>query len=100
MQTLFLLADICSHELYSARKTEQCGIVTFGTIGSTYCSSVGCYLTFDRSEIETNNRVYATSKSGYEYIDEFIPLAHPTTATLKKLDELEPSEYDLDADGK
>ncbi|KAF9073952.1 SPOC like C-terminal domain-containing protein [Rhodocollybia butyracea] len=68
------------HMVYSARKTEQCGIVTFGTIG------------------KTNNRVYATSKSGYEYIDEFIPIAHPTTATLKKLDGLEPSEYDLDAD--
>ncbi|KIK66132.1 hypothetical protein GYMLUDRAFT_158553 [Collybiopsis luxurians FD-317 M1] len=58
--------------IYSARKTDQCGIIIFGTEG-------------------TDNQINSAN-GGYEHVTEYIPIAQPTAATLKKLDELEPSD--------
>ncbi|KAJ8520350.1 hypothetical protein ONZ45_g2822 [Pleurotus djamor] len=64
--------------VYNGRKTDQCGVITFG------------------SE-ETNNIVHDKMKDGYENVSEFIPIAQPGIGTLAKLDTLEPSSVPGDA---
>ncbi|KAF5382804.1 hypothetical protein D9757_007263 [Collybiopsis confluens] len=58
--------------IYEGRKTDQCGITIFGTEG-------------------TDNQINAAN-GGYEHVTEYIPIAQPTAVTLKKLDQLEPSD--------
>ncbi|KAJ4465497.1 SPOC domain-like protein [Lentinula edodes] len=58
--------------IYGARKTDQCGVVIFGTE-------------------ETDNQINA-QHGGYENVTEYIPIGTPSAATLRELDELEPSE--------
>ncbi|KAJ3774869.1 SPOC domain-like protein [Lentinula raphanica] len=58
--------------IYNGRKTDQCGVITFGTE-------------------ETDNQIN-TQHGGYESVTEYIPIGTPSAATLRKLDELEPSE--------
>ncbi|PFH50723.1 hypothetical protein AMATHDRAFT_144450 [Amanita thiersii Skay4041] len=57
--------------IFAGRKTEQCGVILFG------------------SE-ETNNIVH-TKNGGYDNVLEYIPIAQPNSATLAKLDALQPS---------
>ncbi|KAL4064741.1 SPOC like C-terminal domain-containing protein [Scleroderma yunnanense] len=58
--------------IFGGRKTEQCGVIVFG------------------SDITVN--VVNERHGGYEHIEEYIPIATPNAGTLAKLDELRPSE--------
>ncbi|KAJ4485400.1 SPOC domain-like protein [Lentinula aciculospora] len=58
--------------IYNARKTDRCGVITFGTE-------------------ETNNQINS-QHGGYENVTEYIPIATPSAATLRKLDELNTSD--------
>ncbi|KAI0321008.1 SPOC domain-like protein [Amylostereum chailletii] len=58
--------------IFNGRKTEQCGVILFGTD-------------------ETHNVV--NDKTGdYEYVTEYIPICQPNASTLSKLAALTPSE--------
>jgi ATP-dependent DNA helicase 2 subunit 2 len=58
--------------IFNGRKTDQCGVILFG------------------SE-ETNNIIHEKN-GGYQHVSEYIPIAHPNSTTLAKLDALQPSE--------
>ncbi|KAJ3980021.1 SPOC domain-like protein [Lentinula detonsa] len=58
--------------IYNGRKTDQCGVITFGT---------------DETDNQINSR-----HGGYENVTEYISIAAPSATTLRKLDELEPSD--------
>ncbi|KAG1889229.1 SPOC domain-like protein [Suillus subluteus] len=58
--------------IFNGRKTDQCGVILFG------------------SE-ETNNIIHEKN-GGYQHVSEYIPIAHPNSTTLAKLDTLQPSE--------
>ncbi|PAV21731.1 hypothetical protein PNOK_0168800 [Pyrrhoderma noxium] len=57
--------------IYAGRKTEQCGVILFGT--------------------EETENIVADEKGGYEHVSEFIPIAQPNASTLSKLQSLTPS---------
>ncbi|TCD60796.1 ATP-dependent DNA helicase II subunit 2 [Steccherinum ochraceum] len=57
--------------IYNGRKTDQCGIILFGTE-------------------ESNNAIHEKD-GGYEHVSEFIPIGQPNAGTLAKLNTLEPS---------
>ncbi|KAG2370362.1 SPOC like C-terminal domain-containing protein [Suillus spraguei] len=58
--------------IFNGRKTDQCGVILFG------------------SE-ETDNIIHEKN-GGYQHVSEYIPIAPPNSATLAKLDALQPSE--------
>ncbi|KAG1825465.1 SPOC like C-terminal domain-containing protein [Suillus subaureus] len=58
--------------IFNGRKTDRCGVILFG------------------SE-ETNNIIHEKN-GGYQHVSEYIPIAHPNSTTLAKLDALQPSE--------
>ncbi|KAF9073930.1 SPOC domain-like protein [Rhodocollybia butyracea] len=58
--------------IYNGRKTDQCGVIIFGTE-------------------DTDNRIN-DENGGYENVTEYITIAQPTAETLKRLDELKPSD--------
>ncbi|KAG1832906.1 SPOC domain-like protein [Suillus subalutaceus] len=58
--------------IFNGRKTDQCGVILFG------------------SE-ETNNIIHEKN-GGYQHVSEYIPIAHPNSTTLAKLVTLQPSE--------
>ncbi|KAF8708422.1 SPOC domain-like protein, partial [Rhizoctonia solani] len=61
--------------IHNGRKTDQCGVILFGTE-------------------ETNNVVEdAHPGEGYTNIVEYIPIAHPTPATLSKIAAISPSTH-------
>ncbi|KAG2046414.1 SPOC domain-like protein [Suillus hirtellus] len=62
--------------IFNGRKTDQCGVILFG------------------SE-ETENIIHEKN-GGYQHVSEYIPIAQPNSATLAKLDALQPSEYSGD----
>ncbi|KAJ7771956.1 SPOC like C-terminal domain-containing protein [Mycena maculata] len=55
--------------IFNGRKTDQCGVIIFGSD-------------------KTRNIL---SKGGYDRVEEYIPIAQPNAGTLAKLDALEPS---------
>ncbi|KAF8665093.1 hypothetical protein AX16_000561 [Volvariella volvacea WC 439] len=57
--------------IYHGRKTDQCGVILFG------------------SE-ETDNLVH-DKDGGYDHVQEYIPIAQPNAGTLAKLDAIRPS---------
>ncbi|KZV74777.1 SPOC domain-like protein [Peniophora sp. CONT] len=57
--------------IYNGRKTDQCGVILFGS---------------DRTKNIINDR-----DGSYEHVEEFIPIAQASAATLAKLDTLRPS---------
>ncbi|KIY64504.1 SPOC domain-like protein, partial [Cylindrobasidium torrendii FP15055 ss-10] len=59
--------------IYNGRKTDQCGVVIFGSD-------------------DTDNCINEEAKGGYENVVEYLPIEHPTPATLARIDELEPSK--------
>ncbi|EIN13322.1 ku80-like protein [Punctularia strigosozonata HHB-11173 SS5] len=63
--------------IFHGRKTEQCGVILFGTE-------------------ETHNLVHDQMKSGYEHVSEYIPISQPNAGTLAKLSKLQPSEVSGD----
>ncbi|KAK0198079.1 SPOC domain-like protein [Armillaria mellea] len=58
--------------IYNERKTDQCGVVVFGS--------------------EDTDNIVNQKNGGYENVFEYIHIAQPNAATLAKLDRLEPSE--------
>jgi hypothetical protein len=60
-------------QIYTGRKTDQCGVILFGTKGTDNI--------VDRRE----------PGSGYSHVTEFIPIGTPNAGTLAKLAALEPS---------
>ncbi|CAE6491403.1 unnamed protein product [Rhizoctonia solani] len=61
--------------IHNGRKTDQCGVILFGTE-------------------DTNNVVEdAHPGEGYTNIVEYIPIAHPTPATLSKITAITPSTH-------
>ncbi|KAG1761756.1 SPOC like C-terminal domain-containing protein [Suillus occidentalis] len=58
--------------IFNGRKTDQCGVILFG------------------SE-ETDNIIHEKN-GGYQHVSEYIPIAQPNSTTLAKLDALQPSE--------
>ncbi|KAI9512304.1 SPOC domain-like protein [Russula earlei] len=62
--------------IFNGRKTDQCGVVLFGTE-------------------ETDNVVNRTD-GGYDNISEFLPIAQPSADTLSKLATLQPSNVSGD----
>ncbi|KAF7986188.1 hypothetical protein HWV62_38598 [Athelia sp. TMB] len=60
-------------QIFDGRKTDQCGVITFGSD-------------------DTNNIISDRGNGGYEHVSEYIPVAQPNYTTLAKLDELEPGE--------
>lgn len=68
-----------SPQIFNGRKTDQCGVILFGSD-------------------KTRNIVNKRMKDGYERVEEYISIAQPNAATLAKLDALVPS--DEPGDGK
>ncbi|KAG7450798.1 SPOC domain-like protein [Guyanagaster necrorhizus] len=58
--------------IYNGRKTDQCGVIIFGS--------------------EDTDNIVNQKNGGYENVFEYIHIAQPNAATLAKLDQLEPSE--------
>ncbi|KAI6137070.1 SPOC domain-like protein [Pisolithus sp. B1] len=63
--------------IFHGRKTEQCGVIVFGS--------------------EETDNIVNEKHGGYEHVSEYIPICTPNARTLAKLDELEPSETAGDA---
>ncbi|KAH8120739.1 SPOC domain-like protein [Phellopilus nigrolimitatus] len=62
--------------IYHGRKTEQCGVVLFGTEGT--------------------DNIISNRSGGYDNVTEFIPIAQPNAATLAKIQALQPSTVNGD----
>ncbi|KAK0232849.1 SPOC domain-like protein [Armillaria fumosa] len=58
--------------IYNGRKTDQCGVIVFGS--------------------EDTDNIVNQMNGGYENVSEYIHIAQPNAVTLAKLDRLEPSE--------
>ncbi|KAG6878325.1 hypothetical protein C0993_008503 [Termitomyces sp. T159_Od127] len=58
--------------IYSGRKTDQCGVVVFGS--------------------ERTDNIINEDSGGYNSVSDYIPIAQPSAATLSKLDLLEASD--------
>ncbi|KAG8220208.1 SPOC domain-like protein [Butyriboletus roseoflavus] len=58
--------------IFNGRKTDQCGVITFGS--------------------EETRNVVNEKNGGYEHVSEYIPIGQPNAETLAKLDELQASE--------
>ncbi|KAI5986333.1 SPOC like C-terminal domain-containing protein [Pisolithus albus] len=63
--------------IFHGRKTDQCGVIVFGSEGT--------------------DNIVNDKHGGYEHVSEYIPICTPSARTLAKLDELEPSETAGDA---
>ncbi|KAJ7451138.1 SPOC domain-like protein [Mycena latifolia] len=59
--------------IFNGRKTDQCGVIVFGS---------------DKTKNILNKRM----KDGYERVEEYIKIGQPNAGTLAKLDALEPSD--------
>ncbi|KAL4254498.1 ATP-dependent DNA helicase II subunit 2 [Abortiporus biennis] len=57
--------------IYNGRKTDQCGVILFGT--------------------EETKNIINGKAGGYEHVTEYIPIGQPNSETLTKISELEPS---------
>ncbi|KAG6845292.1 hypothetical protein H0H87_011443 [Tephrocybe sp. NHM501043] len=58
--------------IFNGRKTDQCGVVVFGST-------------------DTDN-IINEQNGGYEHVSEYIPIAQPNAGTLSKLDLLKPTD--------
>ncbi|EIW86315.1 SPOC domain-like protein [Coniophora puteana RWD-64-598 SS2] len=58
--------------IFHGRKTEQCGVIIFGS--------------------DDTHNVVNEKNGGYDHVTEFIPIGQPNATTLAKLDTLKPSE--------
>ncbi|KAH7908209.1 SPOC like C-terminal domain-containing protein [Hygrophoropsis aurantiaca] len=62
--------------IFNGRKTDQCGVILFGS--------------------EETDNIISEKSGGYEHVSEYIPIAQPNAGTLAKLDALKPSEVSGD----
>ncbi|KAF8139796.1 SPOC domain-like protein [Boletus edulis] len=58
--------------IFNGRKTDQCGVIIFGS--------------------EETNNIVNDKNGGYEHVSEYIPIGQPNASTLARLDELRASE--------
>ena len=58
-------------QIFHGRKTEQCGVILFGT--------------------EETDNIINEKNGGYDHVSEYIPIAQPNANTLGKLQSLRPS---------
>ncbi|KIJ59827.1 hypothetical protein HYDPIDRAFT_118081 [Hydnomerulius pinastri MD-312] len=58
--------------IFNGRKTDQCGVLIFGS--------------------EETDNIINEKSGGYEHVSEYIPIGQPNSGTLAKLDELRASE--------
>lgn len=86
------LAETVRSEIFHARKTEQCGVILFGTEGTSPkrndildTNLIGNYFLPD-----TQNLVNE-SNGGYEHVTEFIPIGQPNAQTMNKIKSIKPS---------
>ncbi|KAI6153115.1 SPOC domain-like protein [Pisolithus tinctorius] len=63
--------------IYNGRKTDQCGVIVFGSEGT--------------------DNIINEKHGGYEHVSEYIPICTPSAKTLAELDKLKPSETAGDA---
>ena len=87
-RSLFLQQLRLFLQIFNGRKTDQCGIILFGSEG---IASVR-HLHFPqlKSLLETKNIINAEN-GGYENVLEYIPIAQANASTLAKIDALQPS---------
>jgi hypothetical protein len=75
-------------QIYNGRKTDQCGVIVFGSEGISWSGYPSCSMLI--SYIETKN-IVNSANGGYDNVLEYIPIAQPNANTIAKLDALEPS---------
>ncbi len=71
LQKVSRLKPVAS-KIFHGRKTEQCGVILFGT--------------------EETHNLINEANGGYDHVTEYIPIAQPNVNTLTKLQQLRPSE--------
>lgn len=85
-QLLFYLSSF-HHQIFNGRKTDQCGVVIFGSEGQPQPIIIIFSKTF---RIDTKNAINA-ARGGYESVVEYIPIAQPNSSTIAKIDALQAS---------
>ncbi|OCH84687.1 ku80-like protein [Obba rivulosa] len=63
--------------IFNGRKTDQCGVILFGT--------------------DDTDNIVNEKNGGYEHVTEYIPIAQPDAGTLAKISAIQPSETTGDA---
>ncbi|KAG6831636.1 hypothetical protein H0H92_008713 [Tricholoma furcatifolium] len=74
--------------IYNGRKTDQCGVIVFGSEGKFRSNFLFMFI---HNSVETDNKINEAN-GGYEHVSEYIPIAQPNAATLSKLDMLKASD--------
>ncbi|KAF9457458.1 SPOC like C-terminal domain-containing protein [Collybia nuda] len=62
--------------IFNGRKTDQCGVILFGS--------------------EETSNIINEKNGGYDHVSEYIPISQPNAGTLSKIDALRPSEVSGD----
>ena len=81
-------AELSVAQIFNGRKTEQCGVILFGTEGATSSAFV---LNLPDGLTGTSN-IINEKNGGYERVSEYIPIGQPNNGTLAKLQALQASE--------
>ncbi len=84
----YLLVSSSIGQIFNGRKTDQCGVIVFGSEG-TYTGHA-CSLHILNLTTETKN-IVNTANGGYDNVLEYIPIAQPNAATIAKVDALQAS---------
>ena len=79
--------DSISPQIYNGRKTDQCGVVVFGTSGTSY-GSYYCMLWAILPHGSETQNILNERGDGYEHVYEYIPIAQPNSSTIAKLNAL------------
>ena len=88
-RTLFILpTNEIFFQIFNSRKTDQCGVILFGSEGIATVGSL--HFLQLKSPLETKNIINAEN-GGYENVLEYIPIAQANASTLAKIDALQPS---------
>jgi ATP-dependent DNA helicase 2 subunit 2 len=75
-------------QIYHARKTDQCGVMLFGSEGEDIDNASVTNL---KLTIEETNNIVNEAHGGYDNVSLYIPIAQPGAHTLAKLAALQPS---------
>ena len=79
--------DSFSPQVYNGRKTDQCGVVVFGTPGTLCYSYYYVFWIISPHDSETQN-ILNERGDGYDHVYDYIPIAQPNSNTIAKLDAL------------
>ncbi len=83
-----LLLCLTFFKIFNGRKTDQCGVILFGTEGTYPLQSDKVLL--HRACVETDNVVHRKD-GGYDHVTEFLHIGQPNADTLAKLAVLQTS---------